>query len=669
MNIEVVECALPSSGEEKKRSGDLVKTRVFSDTISALLAGIQARVSQGRVRVALLTPEQQKAFGEDPWVFDVGGKESSKALSELFLRRQYARKNSELGKVLLQDATDIKERDGLTKAIKAFLNSAREENVSYLYLVVVEEKLLNSFVGESVEREEIDSRLPQLESEIIGRSPAMQKVRKQIILAARHEKVPVYVLGETGSGKTAIAWQIHRYSSRVKCENAKCACAKDSKAHFKDVNCGQIPLELFESEMFGTRRGNQLIDKFGQFELAHLGTLFLDEMHHMRPTHQPKLLTFLGDKHIRPVNDSTSGKTIDVRVMFAAARDLEEMANAGEFLSELLYRIKVGLVIEMPPLRERGEDMVLIAGECWPKVWENLAASSKTGPHGVKGNDAPGLPELPKDLLETMASYSWPGNVRQLLGVLNRIALRALDGNSPNSADFREEVGWTKVEAVTIPRHGSEREKAMDEALRMLGDLYEQLLRVQQQVDGVDRSILATPIREALMQIGNMKADEALRKRLPLFRSLHALEGELNEIEFMVGDLVSAEEDHDWGAKVIACVQEAMAALKSALSKRQAEMLTVSYTRNLSLHPSLLEIREKLARHAHEIWMEKRAQEGWRYGKERSDRAKTNPDMVSYDALSETEKSYDREMALGTVQALQALGFEVVRVGEKRGQP
>jgi DNA-binding NtrC family response regulator len=664
MKIEVIECALRSSDESRTDQGDVVRTRIVADTGPALLAGLLARVNQSGGRLVLLTPDLQAIFKEGNNIFDVGVKKDSKALSDLFLSRQFARIESEKGKVLFQDATTIVEPDGLTKAVNAFLHSAKAMQADYLYLIVVSEKLFNGAVQGSHGRVEIDSRLPELEADIIGDSPAIHEVRRQILSAARHERVSVYVMGETGTGKTAIAWQIHKHSARFRCGNSRCSCAKDFKEHFVHANMGQIPLELFESELFGTSRGGQwLTDRPGLCEMADLGTLFLDEMHHMLATHQPKLLSFLDDMRVRRVNDPTHGKEVDVRVIFAAARDLDEMVRAREFLDELFARISRGMVIEMPPLRRRVDDIRLIAEKLWPQVWQRLSTPPEKKDPGLRTANVKSMPSLPGDVLDAFAAYAWPCNVRQLLGVLDKMAVRALDGRAPNVLDFYKDVGLKKYATPAARQAGDGRTKAVDDMLNKLDELRRKLLEVGSRAESGSERALRAEVRELIDHVGSLKKEEVVRTRPFVFRGLHGLEGKLSEAELLMDGLMAIEEGDDWMAALMERLDEAITLLRNLLNELQGTALSTSQTRQRPLHPSLLELREQLARHAHEVWMERRAKEGWRYGRERSDRAKTNPDMVPYDALSETEKEYDREMALGTIQALRALGFEVVRAG------
>lgn len=667
MNVEVVECSLAPGGAVGNGARGFVVRRVLADSVADLVLGLQAKVHERGARLVLVTPDQKPLLEADKRVYDSGDKKSNKALAQLFLR-QDDRENSERGNVLMQDATSIQDRDGLTKAIRAFLERCQKDGVTGVYFIVVSERLFNSCVQETSDREEIDSRLSQLQADLIGESVSMQQVRKQILQAARHEKLPVYILGETGSGKTAIAWYIHRYSARYQCGEMKCTCRDDLKKHFVDVNCGRIPVELFESEMYGTCRGGQFLsDKPGQFELAHRGTLLLDEMHHMLANHQPKLLTFLGDKRNRRVHDPTVGKILDVRILFAGARDLEEMARAGQYLDELVYRIKVGLIIEMPPLRERGDDVIRIAQACWPQVWSRMAdlpdAKGKPLPQAVKN----GASELPKDLLEAMASYSWPGNVRRLLGVLNRIATRALDGVMPNVDDFREDVGWKRREVVKSKREDVDRDQAVETVLCDLDGMRQDLNSIGREAEAGNRGVLIAHVRESLERLRAMKKNNAVRKDVSLFRSLHTLEGKLAELELMTDDGSLVEAGRDWAAEVGKGIEETLDLVEQTVNQYQESVLKIAHTKKISLAPTILELREQLAKHAHDIWMSKRAEEGWGYGKERSDALKTNPDMVPYEALSEAEKNYDREMAMGTIQALRALGFDVVRIEDQRG--
>jgi DNA-binding NtrC family response regulator len=228
--------------------------------------------------------------------------------------------------------------------------------------------------------------------EMLGRSSAMQKIFQTVERVAETD-VDVLVLGETGTGKELIARSIHQRSARA-----------DKK--FVPVDCGAIPKELMESEFFGHEKGaftGAQNRNLGLLEYANQGTVFLDEIGHLSPGLQAKLLRALQERTIRRLG-SNRLIDVDVRVIAATSLDLDAEVKAGRFRLDLYYRINVARV-DLPPLREREGDIPLLA--------ENMLATfaSEMGRQGT---------ELSPESLEVLAAYSWPGNVRELQNVLKR---------------------------------------------------------------------------------------------------------------------------------------------------------------------------------------------------------------------------------------------------------
>lgn len=228
--------------------------------------------------------------------------------------------------------------------------------------------------------------------EIVGRSPAMQAVYEMMARVIPTD-APVLITGETGTGKELVARAIH-YSGRRK------------EAAFVAVNCGAIPENLLESELFGHRKGSftgAVNDKQGLFEAANGGTIFLDEVSDLPKTLQPKLLRALQSGEVRRVGDVET-RHVDVRVMSATNRNLGQLAQEGKFREDLYYRLNV-IPIELPPLRQRRDDIPLLAGHF-------LAASAKRQGKKVTG--------ITKPALNKLVNSSWPGNIRQLENTIER---------------------------------------------------------------------------------------------------------------------------------------------------------------------------------------------------------------------------------------------------------
>lgn len=238
---------------------------------------------------------------------------------------------------------------------------------------------------------------------IVGRSQKMKRVLRLISMVAPTES-PVLITGESGTGKELVARSIHLQSKRA-------------DEGFVPVNCGALPETLFESELFGHVKGSftgAVGDKPGLFEVADSGTLFLDEVAEMPASTQVKLLRVLEERRIRRVGGQNF-RSVDVRVIAATNRDIEEVLGSGEFRKDLYYRLNV-FQIDLPPLRERREDIPLLAAYFLEKY------NSRTGKH-IKGF-TPGSQRA-------IFSYSYPGNVRELENAIER-AVALTEGETIN---------------------------------------------------------------------------------------------------------------------------------------------------------------------------------------------------------------------------------------------
>ncbi|HSN21568.1 MAG TPA: sigma-54 dependent transcriptional regulator [Usitatibacter sp.] len=227
---------------------------------------------------------------------------------------------------------------------------------------------------------------------LLGESPAIQRAREMIAKLARSQ-APVYITGESGSGKEVAARLIHMGSAR-------------SDAPFVAVNCGAIPENLMESEFFGYKKGaftGADNDKIGYLQAAQKGTLFLDEVGDLPLAMQVKLLRVIQEKKVRRVGD-TQEEPIDVRIISATHRSLAQQVEAGQFRQDLFYRLNV-IELKMPSLREIPEDIPLMVRE----VVERLARQS--------GNAAPTISE---EAMLALRRYDFPGNVRELENILER---------------------------------------------------------------------------------------------------------------------------------------------------------------------------------------------------------------------------------------------------------
>lgn len=239
------------------------------------------------------------------------------------------------------------------------------------------------------ENKNLINRLQRPQDNLIGESPEILKVKEQIAIFA-DTNIPIFIEGETGTGKELVAEAIHYHSSRKEKSLVK-------------INCGAIPSELFESEFFGHTKGaftGAVADKEGKFKLADGGTILLDEIADLPLNMQTKLLRVLQDGAFVPVGGAKEER-VDVRIISATHTDIREMVKNKLFREDLFYRL-VHTEIKLPPLRDRGHDKILIA----QSILEQLRlkyGKSKT---------------LDKSAIDLILKYPWPGNIRQLKNAL-----------------------------------------------------------------------------------------------------------------------------------------------------------------------------------------------------------------------------------------------------------
>ncbi len=248
-----------------------------------------------------------------------------------------------------------------------------------------------------VEDEEEESEIDDLpESDMIASSPKMIEIYKVISRVAPTDAT-VLIEGETGTGKELIARMLHRYSQRA-------------QQPFVPVDCGSIAPSLLESELFGAMKGAYTgadKDRIGLFEAANHGTVFLDEIGDIDLGFQLKLLRFLQQREVRPVGASRA-KTVDVRIVAATNRDVQKMVDEGKFREDLWFRLNV-VPIRVPPLVERRGDITLLAHYFLKKYNERYRQQTKLTESGLKA----------------MEIYAWPGNVRQLQHMMERLTILA----------------------------------------------------------------------------------------------------------------------------------------------------------------------------------------------------------------------------------------------------
>lgn len=307
---------------------------------------------------------------------------------------------------------------------------------------------------------------------LIGRSPQIEEAR-QMIRKLAHTTVPVYISGESGSGKEQAARSIHELSDR-----------RDHP--FVAVNCGAIPENLMESEFFGYKKGSFTgadQDRLGFFQHAHGGTLFLDEVADLPLHMQVKLLRAIQEKAVRRIGDAQEVK-VDVRIISATHKDLAALVAKGAFRQDLFYRLNV-VSLTMPPLREMREDL--------PKLIMQLLRKHRQG----------GDYQLTQAAKQALLQYSYPGNFRELENILERAVALAVnqtidaqDLQLTSSPLLQEDDDWSSALAAT---GGAEETVPPAEAGEVVGGLADFVLgrtQIQDYLDDVERAIIEQALQK-----------------------------------------------------------------------------------------------------------------------------------------------------------------------------
>lgn len=349
-------------------------------------------------------------------------------------------------------------------------------------LVAVERALEHRRVR--VQLGELEDRLKKRDApgELVGECLAMKRVY-ELIQRVRDTPASVLICGESGTGKELVARALHQGTGRA-------------DRRFVAVNCAAIPANLLESELFGHARGaftDARAARAGLFEQADGGTLFLDEIGEMPTEMQPKLLRVLQERTVRPIGDSRE-IPIDVRIVAATNRDLESEVEKGNFREDLFYRLNV-VQINVPPLRARGNDILLLAGHFIKLVAERMGRDVK----GITGEAA-----------HLLLNYDWPGNVRQLQNCIeSAVTLTQTDHLTP--LDLPEKIrGFQPPARSTGPEVHPEHILSLEEVerryieqvLALSGDNKSQAARLL----GLDRRTLYRKLERYEQGISDAKA-------------------------------------------------------------------------------------------------------------------------------------------------------------------
>ena len=310
--------------------------------------------------------------------------------------RQMVTKSGEVLDVLMSTRAERDVRNGLvtlrvaSKDVTERNRAAARLREAYKEIATLKEELEHE---RDYLREEISVSMNF--GRIVGESPALKGMLARIEAVAA-TPASVLIVGETGTGKELVAHAIHARSDRAGEPLVK-------------VNCASIPDELFESEFFGHVRGaftGAHRDRVGRFQLADGGTIFLDEVGEIPLALQGKLLRVLQEKEFERVGEDRS-RTVDVRVIAATNKDLEQAVEAGEFREDLYYRLSV-FPVQVPPLRKRGDDVIMLAAHFLEQVCRDFGRA---------------VPALTQAQADAMRNYDWPGNIRELKNVIERAVI------------------------------------------------------------------------------------------------------------------------------------------------------------------------------------------------------------------------------------------------------
>ena len=306
---------------------------------------------------------------------------------------------------------------------------------------------------------------------IIGKSESMQRIF-EIVMHVSDAPANILITGESGTGKELIARAIHYNSSH-------------SVGPFLPINCAAIPETLLESELFGSLRGaftDARRDRKGLFQEASGGSLFLDEISELPINLQAKLLRVIEDKEVRPIG-ANRGEKVEVRILAASNRDLNQLVGEGKFRQDLFYRLNV-ICIDLPPLRERPEDIPLLVEH----FVQELSGKTKRPSKG-----------LTEEALAALLNYSWPGNVRELEHTIER-ALLLGKGNLIDITDLPPQVLADSRREVSLAEALSKRYTLKDLELEYVKKVLESTKGNKTeaaQILGVDRTTLYRKLEEA----------------------------------------------------------------------------------------------------------------------------------------------------------------------------
>lgn len=384
--------------------------RSILDTLSGVLMddGYEVTLAEnGLAALKRLKDEQPNLVMLDIWMPELDGIETLKQIKET---------HPELPVIMMSGHGTIE------VAVKATRLGAYDFIEKPLSLEKVSLSVSHALEQQRLSEENQDlRRRVEKKYEIIGESAAVRKL-KQEIETAGPTNGRVLIWGESGTGKELVARAIH-------------SCSKRRNRPFVELNCAAIPSELIESELFGHEKGaftSAVAMKRGKFELADEGTLFLDEIGDMSLPTQAKVLRVLQEQEFQRVGGSRTLK-VDVRVIAASNKNLEEEIKKGNFREDLFYRLNV-ILLHVPALRERKDDIPLLARHFIRDISEEYGKKPK---------------EIDEQAARQLIAYGWPGNVRELRNVCERLVIM-VQGNTISAADIPAPVSRAEAAAGTL---------------------------------------------------------------------------------------------------------------------------------------------------------------------------------------------------------------------------
>jgi formate hydrogenlyase transcriptional activator len=389
---------MTGSSPQKTRSSQALAEKLFEFSPDALV------VTDADGRIAEVNPQVERFFGYSR--AELLGQPVEILIPERFRkthlehRKEYSA-HPRMRPIGIGLELHGRRKDGSEFPVDIMLSSVETE-AGRVVLSVIRDLSEKVRMQEELERKEHEKRYLEEElhtehsfEDIIGESTGLKEILKQVETVAATD-VTVLILGETGTGKDRIARAIHQLSSRRERTLVK-------------LNCAAIPTGLLESELFGHEKGaftGAISQRIGRLELAHQGTLFLDEIGDLPPELQPKLLRALQDKEFERLG-GTRTIPVDVRLVAATNRNLEQMVADREFRSDLYYRLRV-FPITIPALRERREDIPLLVRYFVTKHARHMDKQ---------------IESVPPDVMKALTKWDWPGNIRELENFIERAVI------------------------------------------------------------------------------------------------------------------------------------------------------------------------------------------------------------------------------------------------------